>query len=176
MHKKTYPTLLLSGLFSLVFVASCKPRTYNSRPFEAPGTADKPELLGLPATLSWPAIKDIKTGERSLPWTDSYWPLYERGMAVRWAVSEQGSEGLTKLPETPYQQVTQMLAAWEANNATQLNLLSPAEKYELLRMGSNKPPADVLAALKSNEDAFQSSPQLKASRASLESIVKMQQQ
>lgn len=175
MNKKLSPTLLISGLFSLVFVASCKPRTYNSRPFEAPGSADKPELLGLPATLSWPAIKDVKGGERSLPWTDTYWPLYERGMAVRWAVPDQGSEGLTKLPETPYQQVTQMLAAWETNNAGQLNLLSPAEKYELLRMGANKPSADVISALKANEDAFQSSPQLKASRASLESIVKMQQ-
>jgi hypothetical protein len=175
MKEKKFPVIVFSGLTSILLLSACKPRTYNSRPFEAPGSADKPELLGLPATMSWPAIKDIKSGERSVPWTDSYWPLYERGMAVRWGTGENNSSLPAKFPDTPYQQVSQMLAAWDSNDAQQLNLLSPAEKYELLLLGSAKPAAALMSALKENDDLYQNSPELKAARSSLEEIIKTQQ-
>ena len=125
--------------------------------------------------MSWPSIKDIKGGERTIPWTDTYWPLFERGMAIRWAVPENGAAGLVRLPETPFQQVSQMLSAWEKNDKNQLNLLSPAEKYELIRLGSAAPDAEVMKALKENEDLFQNSPELKTARASLEIMLKQQQ-
>lgn len=168
---------IVSGLCAVALMSACKPRSYNnSKPFEAPGNADKPELLGLPATMSWASLRDVKGGERSVPWTDTYWPLFERGLAVRWAVPENGSSGLTRLPETPFQQVTQMLSAWEKNDKNQLSLLSPAEKYELLRMGANPPDASVMKALSENEELFQNSPELKAARSALEATLKKQQE
>jgi hypothetical protein len=175
MIEKKFPVILFSGLTSFAALSACKPRNYNSKPFEAPGSADRPELLGLPATMAWPSIKDIKGGERSVPWTDTYWPLFERGLAVRWASDESNKAHPVKLPDTPYQQVNQMLEAWDANDANRLNLLSPAEKYELLLLAGKKPSAAVMTALKENEDLFQNSPELKAARTSLEAIIKAQQ-
>jgi hypothetical protein len=175
MIKHRSSLLLICGLFATASLMACRPRKYNSKPFEAPGSADKPELLGLPATMAWPALKDVKGGERGVPWTDTYWPLYERGMAVRWAVPEGGASGLTRLPETPYQQVTQMFSAWDSGDKNQLNLLSPAEKYDLLQLGGKKPDADVMKTLKDNEDLFLNNAELKQARSTLEAFTKQQQ-
>lgn len=175
MHKPWTSLFLLSGVFATASLLACRQRSYNSKTFEAPGSSDKPELLGLPAAMQWPAIKDIKGGERSVPWTDTYWPLFERGMAIRWIVPEGGAAGLTRLPETPYQQVMQMFAAWDAADKIQLNLLSPAEKYDLLQLGGNKPSADIMKSLKENEDLFQNSTELKQARSALETFTKQQQ-
>ncbi|MFZ9519251.1 MAG: hypothetical protein ACO3A4_02130 [Silvanigrellaceae bacterium] len=175
MTNRCFSFALTLGLLASVSQVACKKRSYNSGVFEAPGTGDKPELLGLPPTMSWASLKDIKGGERTVPWTDTYWPLFQRGMAIRWAVPENGAAGLTKLPETPFQQVSQMMSAWEKNDPNQLNLLSPAEKYDLLKLGKNVPNAEVMKALKENEDLFQNSPDLKAARANLDSMLSQQQ-
>ncbi|MEN9824318.1 MAG: hypothetical protein RI953_63 [Pseudomonadota bacterium] len=175
MTTKYCSFVVTMGLLASMSQVACKKRSYNSGVFEAPGNADKPELLGLPPTMSWPSIKDIKGGERTIPWTDTYWPLFEKGMAIRWAVPETGAAGLVRLPETPFQQVSQMLSAWEKNDKNQLNLLSPAEKYELLLLGNKVPSADLMKALKENEDLFQNSPELKVARANLETVLKQQQ-
>ena len=171
-------TLVFPVLALIVSQASCRPRSYNSGIYEAPGNADKPERLGLPQTMSWNDLKSLKVGERSLPWTDTYWPLFERGLAVRWAVSEGTGAGtsIKKLPETPFQQVSQMFDAWNKNDKLTLNLLSPAEKYELLKLGNNQPDPLVLSVLEENERLFQASPALKESRQVLEGLSKQQQQ
>lgn len=175
MSAQRTSAVLLSSLLVVALSTACKPRKYNSTPSEAPGVADKPELLGLPPTMSWSEIKDIKGGERAIPWTDTYWPLFERGLAVRWAVPDAGMAGLSKLPETPFQQVNQMYAAWDKNDKNQLNLLSPAEKYELLLSGGKKPSTDIMNALSENEKIFQSSPELQQTRRTLENVIKQQQ-
>jgi len=167
---------VLHGLLAIAAISACKPRSYNSGIYEAPGNADKPELFGLPSTMSWSQVKDLKSAERQVPWTDTYWPLFERGLAARWALPEGGQGELNKVPETPYQQISQMLAAWEKNDKLQLNLLSPAEKYELLKLGGNKPDASLLAELEANEKKFQESPQLKAFRDAIAGATKQHQQ
>jgi len=167
---------IVSGLLAFALLTGCKQRRYNSGVYEAPGDADKPERLGLPATMSWNELKGIKSGERSGPWTDTYWPLFERGMAARWAVPVGAGASIAKVPETPYQQVTQMLDAWNKGNKEQLNVLSPAEKYELLRLGNAPLNASLLSALEENEKLFMASPNLKQSREKLESLAKQQQQ
>ncbi|MEY4064430.1 MAG: hypothetical protein RIR26_638 [Pseudomonadota bacterium] len=167
---------IFSGLFVLASLMGCKSRHYNSSVFEAPGSADRPELLGLPATMNWNQLKDLKAGERSIPWTDTYWPLFENGLAARWAIPEGNSSLLSGRPETPYRQVSQMLEAWEKNDKARLSVLSPAEKYELLRMGSKKLSSQLLGELEANEKLFTASPVLRDSKQSLENLGKEQQQ
>lgn len=166
---------VLPGLLTIVFQSGCKPRKYNSGFFEAPGNADKPERLGLPSTMSWNDLKAMKEGERSVPWTDTYWPLFERGMAARWAVPEGNSTLVPKVPETPYQQVSQMLDAWNKGDKAKLNVLSPAEKYELIKLGNNPVNPALLTALEENDKLFQATPALKDSRLALENLNKQQQ-
>ncbi|MBM3381213.1 MAG: hypothetical protein FJY29_02115 [Betaproteobacteria bacterium] len=167
---------ILSGLLAVVAFSGCKPRSYNSGVYEAPGNADRPERLGLPATMPWSELKDLKAAERSVPWTDTYWPLFQKGMAVRWAVPEGGATALPKNPETPWRQVSQMLEAWNQGDKARLNLLSPAEKYELIKLGDASVNASLLAELEANEKQFLSAPGLKESRDRLEAIAKQQQQ
>jgi hypothetical protein len=167
---------VLPGLLAVAAMAACKPRSYNSGTYEAPGNADRPERLGLPATMSWSELKELKTAERGVPWTDTYWPLFEKGMAARWAVPEGAATSLPKHPETPYRQVTQMLEAWSQGDKARLNLLSPAEKYELIKLGGASVNPALLAELEANEKQFLNAPGLKESRDRLEGIAKQQQQ
>jgi hypothetical protein len=167
---------LLPGLLAFVAVAGCKSRSYNSGIYEAPGSADRPERLGLPATMAWSELKDLKTAERPVPWTDTYWPLFEKGMAARWAVPEGAQSALPKNPETPYRQVTQMLDAWNKVDKARLNLLSPAEKYELIKLGNTSINSSLLEALEANEKEFVNAPALNESRERLEGIARQQQQ
>jgi len=155
---------------SLISLGACKARTYNSAVRERPSDADKPELLGLPATMNWSQLKDIKGGQRPVPWTDTYWPFFERGLASRWSMAKEGAFGLKKVTETPFQQVSQMLSAWEKNDQNQLVVLSPAEKYELIKMAAKGLDEGTLKLLKVNEDLYQNSPALKSARSELEKL------
>lgn len=174
MTRFGHTTLCFPALFSLVLLASCQRRNYNATPQEAPGGADRPEKLGLPATMSWSELKDLKSGERTVPWTDTYWPLYEKGLAARWSMTSKAQSGLSKEPETPYEQMSQMLDAWNKNDKGALARLSPAEKYALVSMGSNGPDAKVLEALRDYDTAFKEIPELKAAREQLEALTQEQ--
>jgi hypothetical protein len=176
MGQRSYSISLFSGFFALAMLVSCRSRNYNSGVFEAPGSADRPELLGLPTTMNWSQLKDLKAGERSIPWTDTYWPLFEKGMAVRWAIPEGNTDLLPGKPETPFRQVSQMLDAWEKNDKAKLSVLSPAEKYELLRLGNKKLSAQLYRDLEENEKLFMASQPLRDAKESMDNIGKQQQQ
>lgn len=170
MIRASYGIILFPALFSLLAASGCKRRAYNASPQEAPGVADRPEKLGLPATMSWNDLRDMTVGEREVPWTDTYWPLFERGLAARWSMNSKTQETLTKVPETPFEQVNQMLEAWNRRDKSALDLLSPAEKYALLKMDKSGPDNRVIEELRRYDSAYRESPDLKNSRAQLEKI------
>ncbi|MEY2988155.1 MAG: hypothetical protein RJB13_1676, partial [Pseudomonadota bacterium] len=162
------------ALIALVSAQGCKSRGFNATPQEAPGAADRPEKLGLPATMSWNELKDVTSGERVVPWTDTYWPLFEKGMAARWAMSSKSQANLTKVPETPYEQVSQMLDAWGRGDKAALDLLSPAEKYALLKIGNGSPDTRILNELKKYDQTYRESPALKNAREQMERLAQEQ--
>lgn len=166
--------VLFPILLALVTAEGCKRRGFNSAPQEAPGAADRPEKLGLPATMSWNELKDMTAGERVVPWTDTYWPLFEKGMAARWAMNSKSQANLTKAPDTPYEQVSQMLEAWERGEKAALDLLSPAEKYALLKIGNGSPDKRVMNELKKYDQTYRDSPELKNSRDQMERLAQEQ--
>jgi len=174
MSRFIFSVTLLPTLFALVAVQACKRRGFNSTPQEAPGAADRPEKLGLPATMSWNDLKDVTKGERVVPWTDTYWPLFEKGMASRWSMNKKTQSNLSKAPDTPYEQVSQMLDAWSRGDKAALDLLSPAEKYALVKMGNNAPDKRVLDELQRYDKTYRESPALKDSREQVERLTQEQ--
>ena len=158
------------SILSFFVFAGCKSRTYNSNVLESPGNADKPELLGLPSTMNWSQLRDLQGGERSVPWSDSYWPLFEKGLLNRWSMPRGGSYGMSKSPDTLFVQISEMLSAWKDNDKNQLAVLSPAEKYDLLKLGSQGLNENLLEELKLNQEIFKNTPEIRETVANKDKI------
>lgn len=132
----------------LVFLAgSCQSRKYNepAKPAEAPDRANDPALMTLDTSLNWEQLREPQQASLSAPWTDTFWPLDQKGLASRFAFPESQhptDPRLTSTPVTVTDQVDIMLKAWETKDANLLAVLSPAEKYELVATrGAPLPPA-----------------------------------
>lgn len=149
--------LLAVGLvLSLGSGVSCKQRSQGSGAKEAPDDANKPSTLGLgDGPFKWDDLKNNTSGSIEHPWSDTYWPLNQRGIALRWMADGQ-SDKVSPMPKTLYAALKQTEAA-ELKDPGALNYLSPGEKYDLLVSSTKKIPADVWAKLKASEDKYNTS-------------------
>lgn len=145
----------------LAIAVSCQPRKFNQAdPQEAMDEHNDPSEMQVNRHLTWDDVKEPKTASIDFPWTDTYWPLYEKGMAFRWAFPDgfEGAnpkDGDVKQPETMTTQINSMYRAWEQKDTNMLAILSPGEKYELVKSRGKPLLKDVVEALAAHETAYQ---------------------
>ncbi|RZA12537.1 MAG: hypothetical protein EOP10_31260, partial [Proteobacteria bacterium] len=116
--------LFRSLLISSSLLAACSEhKASNSETKEAPDRNSSFEVLG---DIGSPTFEDLNKTKSVItprqPWTDTYWPLTEQGMARRWVKSDK-LVGLADYFTTQAEAAkTQVL---DTN-------LSPADKYDIL--------------------------------------------
>jgi hypothetical protein len=74
-------------------------------------------------------IRKAKLAES--PWSDTYWPIYMGQLGARYADNDYPSSGDWK-ENADYVKTNSAVAIFNHENATSLDTLSPAEKYDLL--------------------------------------------
>lgn len=135
----------------LIAATSCRMRgVRDSKVSEAPDSMNVPETLGIVGNVTWDQIKDATKGEIEHPWSDTYWPLMQKGMVNRWNTKAT----LTKVNENPatlYEQYQELKAVETANSPEDLALLSPGEKYDLLVSSTSKLPVETLKKLQDRQ-------------------------
>lgn len=135
----------------LIAATSCRVRgPRDSKTSEAPDAMNVPETLGIDGNVTWDQIKDATKGEIEHPWSDTYWPLMQKGLVYRWNTEAT----LTKLSENPatlYEQYQELKALENANKPEDLALLSPGEKYDLLVSSTSKLPVETLKKLQDKQ-------------------------
>lgn len=94
---------------------------------EAWNPANAPEIFGLKSARYDSIPLSANLTDAKATWSGSYWPTYQGGVSYRWQVNRSQSENYRDYIYQP------MTAAQSQNlSSDQLNLLSPAEKYDLL--------------------------------------------
>ncbi len=143
----------MSLIFIILFftsLLSCKKRDSDSQIQEEFDQVNAPSLFGVKETLH---LKDIKQKSATFgalpkrPWADTYWPLNEAGMAVRWIDSSKATalhkkfppfdddkylEKAEKIIKTAVDEAKAMEGSWQSSL-----YLSPAEKYDIARGDSS---------------------------------------
>jgi hypothetical protein len=159
------------GIISIasILLLSCKSlnNAERSNLREAPGRGDRPEILGVNADMTWDQIKGNKKNQREIPWTDTYWPLYQMGMAARW-VPNDGV--LNKTPLTIYESLTQLKAVLDNNDKVAMNALSPAEKYDLMFYGPKENFPEVLKKMETIHKEVVDNPKYTDLKSGIESL------
>ncbi len=118
-------------LFLSLSIAHCKPMK-NSDFKEAPGPGDDPFLMGGSVNTSWDILRKDNGAEIKKPWSDTYWPFMDMGMANRW-MADQEKAPLNVSPLTPGAQFSEMVQVFKDKKITTLAYLSPGEKYDLVK-------------------------------------------
>ncbi len=111
------------SLFILILLAACGIEPYNATLKEAPNAANSPALFGV-QTKPLNQIS-MQADLTKTPWSGNYWATYQGGLAHRWQNSPGGRDYQNYMysPLSTYE--------IESMNNSALNLLSPAEKYDL---------------------------------------------
>lgn len=87
----------------------------------------------------------------TLPWTDTYWPLDEGALATRYADSRFPDHWKEAFDYSTRNHP--FTSAFSTRNASAIDLLSPAEKYDIL-IGNTKCRSENLNLLNSDESCF----------------------
>ena len=120
------------ALIAAVITGGCRHRgSAGSDVREAPDVQGQPEKLGISAPYRWNDVKDATSFSIKTPWSDTYWPLADRGLAARWAA--EGQDGnIVKDPISLSDVVFSLREAARSNDPLSTVYLSPAEKYDLI--------------------------------------------
>lgn len=88
---------------------------------------NNPEQLNPGTTQFHYTLKSLPTGGQTAnqPWSDTYWPSYQSGVAHRWMVEQQGGD-----PQD-FKYPFYTLANLSAMTSDQISVLSPAEKLDI---------------------------------------------
>lgn len=144
------------GLVTLLLATSCHMRRTTpqtaSKFKEAPDNANMPKMLGIEGPYKWDDVKTRTKADLEHPWSDTYWPLEQRGLALRWMGAGGGSD-ISERPVTLYDALQQVKLA-EKTKPELMTYLSPAEKYDLIVSSTDKIPADMYTAMQKNADNF----------------------
>lgn len=148
----------------LQITSGCQKRKYNSGIKEALGDFNSPESLGLSNdAMNWQQIKSQTKGERAQAWSDTWWPHTAKGIADRYTLrkAKKESENLNGRNILLGNFVEQYRRTVEKNDAKEMALLSPAEKYDYLT--TSKPlPADLSKKLSAHAQKYTASSAEKA--------------
>ena len=120
------------ALIAAVFAGGCRHRgSAGSEVREAPDVQGQPANLGISAPYRWNDVKDATSFSIATPWSDTYWPLADRGLAARWAAEGQDDK-IIKDPISLSDTVLSLRDAARSNDPLSTVYLSPAEKYDLI--------------------------------------------
>ena len=146
---KLYPLLLLP-----TFLLSCgQNNTLQSETTEAPRQRDTIKRLGIENPYNWNELKQTLSASIKPPWSDSYWPLYTKGLANRWLASDPKIDKGFKDNFTPFTQLQQLQEALDTKSEN-LNILSPGEKFDLLTNDFSLPNKEIMDKLESSHNHF----------------------
>ena len=153
----TQKGVLMALSLSLTAMVSCRHlTTTGSGTKEAPDTYGKPSTLGIYPPYKWDDVKSAVQATIDHPWSDTYWPLADRGLAARYAAD--GSAGkVPSAPSTLYELVQLNQALEKTADPAIVNYLSPAEKIDLLLHSPGSIPPATMQSLKDNDDYYRSS-------------------
>lgn len=137
--------LALSGGCKLKFGAPSKVK-------ESPDPANNPQNLGIgEGPFKWADLKNATSATIEHPWADTYWPLQQRGLAVRWMAD--GDSNLSSVPKTLYEALAEVTVA-ESEKTASLHYLSPGEKYDLLVGSTTKISSELLEKIKADDELY----------------------
>jgi hypothetical protein len=117
-------------------VIGCKARSYNTAGVKDSwdaGQDNNPIFFENQGNIEYnfDTLKRMSSGSLDAqPWSDTYWPNSEGGITVRWRYEEGAQRYGHKTPYTPKQ--------IDAMSYNQLNMLSPAEKFDIVTGGYRK--------------------------------------
>lgn len=105
---------------------------------EAPRSGDGAEFLGGTVDRTWSYLRQDTGASIETPWTDTYWPLTNKGLADTWLASTSSSGAdVPYVYVSPWQQISLAVNLWNSGDTEGLSLLSPGLKYDLLKSGGN---------------------------------------
>jgi hypothetical protein len=156
-------TSLFLACAAVATLTACRTRTFHSgsKNSEAPNVANKPQTLGITGDMSWETLKARTKGEANRPWSDTYWPLYEKGTAHRWVSNNYNLSNPRPTFDSIWQQIEEFQAITKEGDRAKLNALSPAEKYDWLVPTGRTLDAATLKDLQANHKAFAEDPAIK---------------
>lgn len=144
------------GVFMAIWGFGCRHTSGAvSRPREAPDASNQPLRLGIAPPYRWADVKDLTAGSIAKPWSDTYWPLAERGLAARWAALPE-ARIVSPDPFSLADVVQSLQEAAKGKSPMDTVYLSPAEKYDLMAgnlSGMNAELTQSLATFKKSIDA-----------------------
>ncbi|NRA66845.1 MAG: FIVAR domain-containing protein [Pseudobacteriovorax sp.] len=119
---------------------------------DALNSAKNSYLAISPKGLSYDEIKEKSSHHLEVtPWTDTYWPFFMTGHAHRWEKTEHEPDSFS---ESSYVSFVKFFKEYidiiESGDQSRMIILSPAEKYDFLRLGDN---AESLEAAKAANPA-----------------------
>jgi hypothetical protein len=123
-------TKQILGLGLLWISFGCGPKeSLHSQLNESPNEYNRIQALGLSGTFTWSDINSIqKYSLPELPWTDTYWPTVEKGLAIRFQNSKPA--GLAAFDFSNY--LSEFFEVLDSRDPQKIASLSPAEKHDLL--------------------------------------------
>jgi hypothetical protein len=141
---------------------SCRFFKSKSAPQEAPNASNQFSNLGIPNNIFWKDIRESVKAAMPTPWSDSYWPLYARGMADRWLARETQSTSVKAELETLWDQLTNLETTLTSKDPNKIALLSPAEKYDFLVNKGVLPSSELKAEIKKISDSYKADANVQA--------------
>lgn len=119
--------------FALVLCGCGRQSVLQSQIHEAWDQLNDPALLGL-QTANWQALPQrASLPQASVPWSGYWWPTARGGISLRWQTDPQAATYRAYVLKLPDEAALATMPSW------QLNLLSPAEKFDLY-LGRTKLP------------------------------------
>jgi hypothetical protein len=141
---------------------SCRIFKSKSVPQEALNVQNRFSNLEIPDIIFWSEIKDSVKASIPTPWSDSYWPFFNKGMANRWLARTTQSTTVEAEPETLWDQLSNLETTLNSKDPAKIALLSPAEKYDLLLNNATLPSAALKLEIKKISDAYKADKNLQA--------------
>ncbi len=123
-----FPKVPLSCLTLLVLTSSCGRHSGKTRSdvLEAWNRANAPDVFSQTYERVFAALP-LKGTTQVEPWSDSYWPSHEGGVAARW------NAGGTALEANAWSARLHSRSELKSMSSDAIGRLSPAEKYDILR-------------------------------------------
>jgi hypothetical protein len=125
------------GVIGILFaVAGCKSRDFNNADVKdswVKTESNNPDLFGIYGKLEYnfEVLKKMQKGAIGhQPWSDTYWPNAEGGITSRWRFEKESEAALRFGYKSPYS-----AADIEKMTPAQINMLSPAEKFDIVSGG-----------------------------------------
>jgi hypothetical protein len=162
-------SLCVTGLSC--FVSSCQLAKNKAQVAEALTAQNRFSSLGIEGDLTWASVRGFTKGAAPTPWSDTYWPLFNKGLSDRWIARLSPVNGSYSSAETVGDQMKTFAEILASNDPANLAILSPAEKYDLLISGGALPAEPLRNSLKAISDAYFADPNIRVLTAKRKDVM-----